>query len=137
MQELPKHEQRYAPLNFSEVITGSTIASNIAQVQDGAVFKFKAELRKMTNGELLKIVLNQKERKCVLGGVCRFLLEYRRILFCVSEILGQGCQVERQRLDSGQDAQSEGGGARRAKERWVKIWLTGFQFDSGPGFSQR
>jgi len=62
------------------------------------ILQFKAELRRMRKGDLLRIVLSQKERKCVLGGVCRFLLEYRRILFCVSEILGQGCQVERQKV---------------------------------------
>ncbi len=90
------------------------------------VFKLKAELRKLRERDLLRMVLNQKERKCVLGGKCPFLLEYRRILFCVSEILGQGCQVERQRLDSGQDAQSESEGPQRAKELWVEIWLPGF-----------
>ena len=110
MEELPKHEKRYEPMSFSEVITGSTVASSVAQTKDLAVFKLKEELRKMTKGDLLKMVLNQKERKCVLSGVCRFLLEYRRILFCVSEILGRGCQVERQQLDSGQDAQSESEG---------------------------
>jgi hypothetical protein len=35
------------------------------------------------------------ERKCVLAGVCAFLFEYRHTRFCVSEILGQGCQMER------------------------------------------
>ncbi len=107
MKELPEHEKRYESLSFSEVITGSITASNIDQIQDGAVFRFKEELRKMTKGDLLKMVLNQGERKCVLGGLCRFLLEYQRILFCVSEILGRGCQIERQTLHSGQDGQSE------------------------------
>ncbi len=60
------------------------------------ILQFKAELRNMTKGDLLNMVLNQKERKCLLGGVCPFLFEYRCILFCASEILGQGCQVERQ-----------------------------------------
>ena len=90
------------------------------------VFKLKAELRKLRERDLLRMVLNQKERKCVLGGKCPFLLEYQRILFCVSEILGQGCQVERQRLDSGQDGQSESEGSQRVKELWVEIWLPGF-----------
>jgi len=60
------------------------------------------------------MVLNQKGRKCLLGGVCPFLLEYRRILFCVSEILGQGCQTERQRLDSVQEAQRESESSQKA-----------------------
>ena len=59
------------------------------------IFQFKSELRRIRKGDVLRMVLNQKERKCVLGGVCPFLFEYRRNLFCVSEILGQGCQMER------------------------------------------
>ena len=93
---------------------------------DHIVFKLKAELRKMTKGDLLRMVLSQKERKCVLGGVCPFLFEYRRILFCVSEILGQGCQVERQRLDSVQEAQSESESSQRPVELPVVICLPGF-----------
>ena len=81
------------------------VASHIHS--DDIVFKLKEELRKMRKGDLLRMVSNQKERKCLLGGVCPFLLKYQRILFCVSEILEQGCQIERQRLDSVQEAQSE------------------------------
>ncbi len=91
---------------------------------DDIVFKLKAELRKMTKGDLLKMVLSQKERKCLLGGICPFLLEYQRILFCVSEILGQGCQVER--LNFSHDAQSESERLQRSKGVWVGTWLPGF-----------
>ncbi len=92
----------------------------------GEVVKLEAELRRLGERDLLRMVLNQKQSKCVLSGVCRFLLEQRHILFCVSEILGQGCQVERQRLDSGQDGQSESDWSQRVKELWVEIWLPGF-----------
>ena len=73
---------------------------------DDTVSKLKTELRKMTKGNLLRMVLNQKEMNCQLGGICPFLLEYQRILFCVSEILGQGCQMER--LHFNHNAQGEG-----------------------------
>ncbi|MDP3017433.1 MAG: hypothetical protein Q8N70_10235, partial [Deltaproteobacteria bacterium] len=46
---------------------------------------------------LLKIVFGQKEKKCLLGGTYPFLFEYQNILFCVSEILGQGCQMAKSR----------------------------------------
>jgi hypothetical protein len=62
----------------------------------------------------------------MLGGVCPFLLEYRRILFCVSEILKQGCQVERQRVDSVQEAQSEGESLQEPLKLPVGTWLPGF-----------
>ena len=93
---------------------------------DEKIFKLKAELRKMTKGNLLKMALGQKEKNCLLGGLCPFLLEYQRILFCVSEILGQGCQVERQRLNSGQGAQSESDSSQRPLEPSVGTWLRGF-----------
>jgi len=95
-------------------------------MQDDIVFKLKAELRKMKKGNLLRIFLNQEEKNCVLGGVCPFLLQHRRILFCVSEILGQGCQVERQRLDSVQEDQSESESSQRPVELSVVICLPGF-----------
>ncbi len=94
-------------------------------MKDDIVYKLKAELRKMTKGNLLRMVLNQKEKNCVLGGVCPFLLEHRRILFCVSEILEQGCQVERQRLDSVQEANSESESSQRPVELPVVICLPG------------
>jgi len=61
----------------------------------------------MAKANLLKMALCQKEKKCVLGGVCPFLLEYHCILFCVSEILGHGCQIEKLRLLSSESVQNE------------------------------
>jgi hypothetical protein len=64
------------------------------------IFQAKAELTRMAKASLLKMAFRQKEKNCVLGGNCPFLLEYRSILFCVSEIMGKGCQVEQLRLNS-------------------------------------
>ena len=76
------------------------------------------------------MVLDQKERRCVLGGVCPFLFEYQHILFCVSEILGQGCQVERFHFDH--EAQAEGGHLQKPMEAPDGPWLPGFrQSDRG------
>ena len=95
MKELLKDGKQDVPLSLSEVITGSIITgpSNIAQMPDGAVFEFKAELRKATKRNLREMTLSQRQKDCLLGEVCPFLLEYRRILFCVSEILGLGNQT--------------------------------------------
>ena len=73
------------------------------------IFQARAELRRMAKANLLKMAFCQKEKKCVLGGICPFLLEYQCILFCVSEILGQGCQIEKLRLLSNENVQSEDG----------------------------
>lgn len=71
------------------------------------IFQARAELRQMAKANLLKMAFCQKEKNCVLGGVCPFLLEYQCILFCVSEILGQGCQIEKLRLLSNENDQNE------------------------------
>jgi hypothetical protein len=76
----------------------------------------------MAKANLLKMALCQKEKNCVLGGVCPFLLEYQCILFCVSEILGHGCQIEKLRLLSDESAQNEGEMPKR-RERAVGPWL--------------
>jgi len=78
------------------------------------IFKARAELRQMAMANLLKMAFCQKEKICMLGGVCPFLLEYRRILFCISEIVGQGCQIEKLRLLSEENAGSEDEGSRKA-----------------------
>jgi hypothetical protein len=93
---------------------------------DKKIFQFKPELRKMVKGSLLKMAFSQKERNCLLGGVCPFLLEYRSILFCVSEILGHECQIENQRLLTNQDAQSEAESSQKPGELPVGPWLPGF-----------
>lgn len=78
------------------------------------IFRARAELRRMAKANLLKMALCQKEKNCVLGGVCPFLLEYQCILFCVSEILGQGCQIEKLRLLSDKNGQTEDESSRKA-----------------------
>jgi hypothetical protein len=93
---------------------------------DEKISQLKSELRKMAKGSLLKMAFSQKERNCLLGGVCPFLLEYRHILLCVLEILGQGCQIEKQRLDSVQQTQSESESSQKPGELPVGPWLPGF-----------
>jgi hypothetical protein len=56
----------------------------------------KRELQKMPTGNLLKMAMDQKLSKCLVGGKsCGYSLLYRGIRFCVSEILGKGCLLER------------------------------------------
>jgi hypothetical protein len=56
----------------------------------------KRELQKMPTGNLLKMAMDQKLSRCLVGGKnCGYYLLYRGIRFCVSEILGKGCLLER------------------------------------------
>jgi hypothetical protein len=73
---------------------------------DEKIFQARSTLRRMAKANLLKMAFCQKEKKCALGGACPFLLEFQCILFCVSEILGQGCQIEKLGLLSDENAKS-------------------------------
>ena len=74
------------------------------------ISKFRTELKQLKRVSLLTLAFSQKERNCVLNGPCPFYLNYRGYGFCVSELLGEGCQAEKLRevlLDEGaQDADS-------------------------------
>ncbi len=72
----------------------------------------KSELRQMVKKDLLKMAFGQPEKNCILGGTCPFLLTYQQILFCVSEVLGQGCQLEKLRA-SLNDGEVEDNGHRQ------------------------
>ncbi len=92
------------------------------------IYQAWKELRRMAKANLLKMAFSQKEKNCMLGGTCPFLLEYHRFLFCVSETLGQGCQIEKSRLLSSESAQSEGempkGGERAVLKTTQPVGVT-------------
>lgn len=60
------------------------------------ILRLRIELQKMSRKDLLKLALNQRMSKCLIGGrSCCFYLQFKGSSFCVSEILGKGCLVER------------------------------------------
>jgi hypothetical protein len=60
------------------------------------ILKARGELRSMGKEGLFNLALNQKMSGCVIGGSpCRFYLQYNGTSFCVSEILREGCELER------------------------------------------
>jgi hypothetical protein len=60
------------------------------------IFGVRTELRRMCRRDLFKLAANQRISKCVLNeGVCCFHLHYKDHNFCISEILGESCQIER------------------------------------------
>jgi len=55
----------------------------------------RSELRRMNKRNLLKLTAEQRISKCLIGSrTCSLYLQYKGFYFCVSEILGQSCQVE-------------------------------------------
>jgi len=61
------------------------------------ISKFRTELKQLKRVSLLTLAFSQRERNCALSGLCPFYLDYRGYGFCVSELLGEGCQAERLR----------------------------------------
>ena len=55
----------------------------------------RLELCRLGNKNLFKILMNQKESKCLLYGFCSLLFKYQGYTFCLSEVLGQGCEIEK------------------------------------------
>jgi hypothetical protein len=54
----------------------------------------RSELRRLGCKKLFKILMNQKESKCLLYGLCSLLFKYKGYTFCLSEVLGQRCEIE-------------------------------------------
>lgn len=56
----------------------------------------RSELRRMSRGSLFTLLANQRISNCLIGAkLCGFSLHYQGIHFCVSELMGKGCLVER------------------------------------------
>jgi hypothetical protein len=56
----------------------------------------RSELQRMNRGNLFKLAMDQRLSKCLVGGItCGLTLQYKGIRFCLSELLGTGCLVER------------------------------------------
>jgi hypothetical protein len=60
------------------------------------ILEAKRELQKVRARNLFTMVMDQKLSRCLVGGrTCGHSLLYRGIRFCVSELLGKGCLLER------------------------------------------
>jgi len=56
----------------------------------------RRELKKMRGIDLFNMEMDQKLSKCLVGGMtCGYSMLYKGIRFCVSEVMGKGCLIER------------------------------------------
>ncbi len=55
----------------------------------------RAEVRRLGKKNLFRMLMGQKESKCLLKGFCSFHFEYKGFTFCISEVLGKGCEFQR------------------------------------------
>ncbi|HUL31506.1 MAG TPA: hypothetical protein VLZ03_13725 [Thermodesulfobacteriota bacterium] len=54
----------------------------------------RIELHRLGNKSLFRVLMSQKESECVRSGLCSFHFKYKGYTFCLSEVLGRGCEVE-------------------------------------------
>ncbi len=55
----------------------------------------REKLRKLKCKNLCEMVMKQRKSKCLLNGYCPLHFRYEGFTFCVSEVLGKGCEVQR------------------------------------------
>ena len=55
----------------------------------------RIEVRRLGKKNLFKTLMDQKESKCLLKGLCSYHFEYKGYTFCISEVLGEGCEFQR------------------------------------------
>ena len=59
-------------------------------------YEARNKLRRMGEADLFELASKQGISRCVIGsGACGLYFRYEGFGFCVSEILGQSCQVQR------------------------------------------
>jgi hypothetical protein len=59
-------------------------------------YKARSELKRMSKKDLFNLGGKRRISKCLIGGrACGLFLHYKGFTFCVSEIMGEGCQVQR------------------------------------------
>jgi hypothetical protein len=59
-------------------------------------YQARNELRRMSRRHLLSLASTKRVSKCFLGArACCLHLYHQGFNFCISEIMGEGCQVER------------------------------------------
>jgi len=60
------------------------------------ILEGRSELKRMSRGSLFTLGANQRISNCLIGArACGFSLHHQGIHFCVSELMGKGCEVER------------------------------------------
>ncbi len=55
----------------------------------------RMEVRRLGKKNLFSVLMDQKESRCLLKGLCSFYFEYKGYTFCISEVLGGGCESQK------------------------------------------
>lgn len=55
----------------------------------------RTEVCRLGKKNLSKMLMGQKESKCLLNGLCSLRFNYKGYPFCISEVLGEGCESQR------------------------------------------
>ncbi len=55
----------------------------------------RGKLRKLKCKKLFEMAMNQGKTRCTLSGYCPLCFKYEGYTFCLSEVLGKGCEVQK------------------------------------------
>ncbi len=69
----------------------------------------RTEVRRLGKKNLFKMLMDQKESRCLLNGLCSFHFEYQGYTFCISEVLGKGCESQQLKKLEQEAGEVEGG----------------------------
>ncbi len=74
----------------------------------------------MGRKKLFKMLMSQRESKCILSGLCSLRFEFKGYTFCLSEVLGEGCELEKLKKQEKEICECE---AAEASQKMVEIPL--------------
>jgi len=69
----------------------------------------RREVCRLGKKNLFEMLMRQKESRCLMHGLCSFRFEYKGYTFCISELLGKGCELEKLKKLEQQACESEEG----------------------------
>ncbi len=68
----------------------------------------RAESKKMRKGDLLELPGQQGRKWCIVGArECNFLIRYKSLGFCLTELLGKGCFPQSEPGDAAEENRAE------------------------------
>ncbi len=90
----------------------------------------RTELRRLGKKNLFNMLMNQKESRCLLNGLCSLRFNYKGYPFCISEVLGEGCESQKlKKLDQEASETRE----ERVSQEKVEVplfdWMNGSSYN--------
>jgi len=66
----------------------------------------RTELGRLGKKNLFNLLMNQKESRFLLNGLCSLRFNYKGYPFCISEVLGKGCESQKLKKLNQEDSEA-------------------------------